>query len=242
MILPLPAAVLVDHPFDIYTGEVRAYVRQDAPVWGIAAVFMAFGILSLVLYGLRNRKEKGFLWFAVFSGAYGLQLLLSSDVFHFTMTVEKAQRLKWNYPEWAVNYGLLPFAVLFLGEVFPEWNRVLLRRLVVVLSIFAAVALGADIALHRAGSLRLPYYAIVVLGLIAALRVIPARANGGYGRWLRITGVAFIASVLVENAKFVSAGSFSVRLQIIEALALICWLGALVAFSTGIAERGSGRR
>lgn len=210
---------------------MRAYLRQDAPILALGTVLIALGILSVAVWRLRNGSdERGILWFGALSGAYGLRMIFSSDVFHFTATVDKAQRLKWSYPEWAVAYTLIPLASLLLSDVFPEWNRILLRRLRLLAGIFAAIAIATDMIRHRAGSFQLPYSAIVVIGLAAVVMAVP---HGRYRRLLRTTGLVFMAAVLIENAWRFYSTSYAVRLEEIEALSFTCWLAALGAVMAG---------
>jgi hypothetical protein len=224
---PPLAAFLIDNPLDLYSGEVRAYLRQDAPLLALATLLIALAILSLIVWRVRNKRhERGFIWLGALAGAYGLRLLFSSDVFHFTATVDKAQRLKWSYPQWTVTYTLIPLAALFLREVFPEWDRILIRRITGLLVIFAGIAIAADLILHRYGSFDLPYNAVVVIGLVAETLAIPRRADGRYPRWVRGTGFAFIAAVLMENIWRLRSTSFPVRLQVIEGFIFACWLAA----------------
>ncbi len=226
----LTAFLLDNPPLDLYSGEVRAYLRQDGPLLALATILIALGILSVAVCLLRNKSnERGFLWFGALAGAYGLRLVFSSDVFHFTATVDKTHRPKWSYPEWAVAYMLIPFAALFLSEVFPDWDRVLLKRLKGLLIVFAVIAIAADVILHRAGSLQMVFGPIVIIGLVAELTGIPRLADAPSRGWLRATGLAFLALVLVESLWRFRSASFPVKLQIIEAFFFACWLVALGA-------------
>jgi hypothetical protein len=230
----LPAALMIDPPvnppLDLWSGEVRAYLRQDAPILGLAAVLIAFAILAFAIYLLRHKSNERYLvWFGALSCAYGLGMMFSSDVFHFTATVDKAQRLKWSYPQWVITYPVIPFAALLLSDLFPEWDRVRVRRLIRLLGLFAIIAIGTDLVLHRAGSFRLPYSAVVVVGLVAAMRAIPRGI--AYRQQLRVAGLAFSAVVLLENLWRFHSTSFAIRFQELEALTFACWLavaGAMI--------------
>ena len=224
-------AALIDYPApDVWSGEIRANLRVEGPLLIIDVALITLGFLSVALYRLINKSgDKGFVWLGALSGAYGLRLLLSSPSFQFVVTVDKAQRRIWNYPEWALAYLLIPIAALLLGEVFPEWDRTLLRRLVGLFGVFVAIAIATDAILRRPGSLSLPYYAIVVIGLVAVAWAIPARAYGSYSRWLRITPLGLSALVLINYLWHLYSSSFPLRFQKIEALGFICWLAAMGA-------------
>lgn len=225
------AAFLIDNPpLDLYSGEVRAYLRQDLPLLALATLLMAVGILSAATGLLRNKSnERGLLWLGALAGVYGLRLVFSSDVFHFTASVERAQRLKWSYPEWASAYLLIPLAGFFLGEVFPEWDRALLRRLKALLIVIAAVGIASDGILRKAGSLHLAFGPIVAIALVAEVIAIPRQTDARSRRWLRITGVAFLAAVLADSASRFRSPFFPVRLEIVEGFLFACWLAALGA-------------
>jgi hypothetical protein len=231
MIHGLIAAFLVVYPApDVWSGEIRADLRLEGPLLALDVALITLGVLSAAVYRLINKSgDKGFVWLGALSGAYGLGLLLSSKTFQFMYTVDKTQRPGWNYPAWALAYMLIPLAALLLGEVFPEWDRTLLRRLVLLLGVFVVIAIATDAIVRRPGSLSLPYYAIVVIGLVAVARAIPPRADGSYSRWLRITPLGLGALVLIKYLWHFYSASFPLRFQKLEALGFICWLAALGA-------------
>jgi hypothetical protein len=237
----LIAALLIDPPLDLYSGEARFYDVLDAPLLALCAVLMALGVASIGVRRLRNRSnERGLALFGVLSCVYALRMLFSSDQFRFMVTLDKPQRLKWGYPEWAVAYTLIPLAALLLSEVFPEWGRLLLRRLVRLSVVFSVVAIATDVILHRYGFFRLPFSAVIVVGLVAMVRAIPPRADHGpHGRLLRVASIALIAAVLVESAWLSHSNTYvdSARLLEIEAFCFMAWLLELGAFGSHIIER-----
>jgi hypothetical protein len=238
---PLLAALLIDPPLDLYSGEARFYDVLDAPLLALCAVLMALGVASIAVRRLRYRSnERGLALFGMLSCVYALRMLFSSDQFRFMVTLSKPQRLKWGYPEWAVAYTLIPLAALLLSEVFPEWDRLLLRRLVRLSVVFSVVAISTDLILHRYGSFRLPFSAVIIIGLVAMVRAIPRRADDGpHGRLLRVTSIALAAAVLVESAWLSHSNTYvdSARLLEIEALCFLVWLVELGAFASHIVER-----
>jgi sigma-B regulation protein RsbU (phosphoserine phosphatase) len=228
---PLLAALVTQAP-DIFSGDVRAALRGDAPVLVLGIVLSVLGLVSLGIHSLRKKSnERGLLWFGVFTAVYGVRMILSAGVFRFAVTADPLQRRLWRYPDYALTYMLPLLGALFLREVFPEWATKIPRSVFWLLGGFAGVAIAADLILHRAGSLHLVNNAIVTGGFVVLLVNLPRHSSGQFRGSLRIAGISYVTCVLVENlwSFYAAYDSFSVALETIEPLAFTCFLGVLGA-------------
>jgi hypothetical protein len=99
--------------------EVRIALRRDGPALFLGAILAVAGILTITLYLARHRKsEKVLLWFGLFTAAYGVRLMLETDIFQFTF--DPVPRVTWAWPIAIVTYVFPLLVSLFLLELFPN--------------------------------------------------------------------------------------------------------------------------
>ena len=225
----LLAASLIAQAPDIFSGDrVRAALRRDAPDLLMGTIVAAVGMLSLAVHGLRNKSnEKGLIWFGAFTAAFGLRLILLTDIFGFAAL--PIDRLVWMYLAWGITYTLPLLGTLFLREVFSEWAPRFPRYVLWLLGVFAVAGIAGDLILHRPGSARLLNNAIVIVGFIVMLRAMPRRSTGGLGLLLRLTALIYSASVLIENLWSFYSTSLPGIATTMEPLSLTCFLAVLGA-------------
>jgi sigma-B regulation protein RsbU (phosphoserine phosphatase) len=228
----LLAASLITQAPDLFSGDVRVSLRADAVYLTLGTVLSVLGLLSLGIHLLRKKtNERGLLWFGVFTALYGIRMIVSADVFRFAATADPLQRHLWRYPDQALTYVLPLLGALFLREVFPEWGTKIPRFVFWLLGGFAGVAIATDLILHRPGSLHTVNNAIVIGGFVALLVALPRHSSGRFRGSLRIAGVVYVTSVLVENlwSFYGSSDSVSAILETIEPLAFTGFLAVLGA-------------
>ena len=228
---PLLAALVTQAP-DIFSGDVRAALRVDVTDLVLGIVLCALGFASLGIHRLQKKSnERGLLWFGVFTAVYGLRMILSTGVFRFTATADPLQWQLWRYPDYALTYTLPLLGALFLREVFPEWRTKIPRFVFWLLGGFAGAAIAMDLILHRPGSLHMVNNSIVIGGFVVLLVALPRYSGGRFRGSLRIAGIVYVTSVLVENlwSFYGASGSVSAALETIEPLAFTCFLAALGA-------------
>ena len=220
----------VTHAPDLFSGDVREALRRDAPDLIIGTILATVGFLSLAIHRLRNKSnERGLLWFGAFAAAFGIRLLLVTDIFRFTATPEVAHRQAWLYVGWGITYSLPLLGTLFLREVFSEWAPRIPVYVIRLLGAFSVAGVLCDLIFHHPGSLRPLNNAIVIVGFIVMLKALPRRSKGRFRGLLRIAGLLYIASVLVENLWSFYSVSLPGIVQIMEPLCLTCFLAVLGA-------------
>jgi len=127
---------------------------------------------------------------------------------------------------------MLPLlGALFLREVFPEWEKKIPRFVFWLLGGFAGVAIAADLILQRPGSLHQINNAIVIAGFVVLLTALPRHSSGSFRRSLRIAGVLYVTTVVVENlwSFYATYDSFLAILETVEPLAFTGFLAVLGA-------------
>ena len=130
-----------------YASQLRNALLYSAIGTVIAILFIATGIACLVIYRMRRRHEDAaLLWFGLFLLLYGLR---NADFLRVVSFLAHLNRpLFWAYFSAVIHHVLVFPFLLFLWEIFPNWRRVL-RWVLWVMVVVAAVNLIADFTLHR---------------------------------------------------------------------------------------------
>ncbi|HMF79113.1 MAG TPA: hypothetical protein VK604_25870, partial [Bryobacteraceae bacterium] len=176
---------------------VRSLLRRDLPNVMIAAVFLAAGLGTMVLYRLRaQNRDRALLWFGMFATLYGLRLSAETDAVPVAVNVPEQF---WRYLISAITYTICLPVMLLLWEIFPSW-RVVLRWLLWAMAVFAAAGLVSDLVEQRPRSLNVMNSVIVLLALAAFLvALFWQRGRTRDVQTLRIGLLAFSLTVAINN-------------------------------------------
>jgi sigma-B regulation protein RsbU (phosphoserine phosphatase) len=107
----------------------------------IATAFVVFGLAAAVIAIIRRRSGiRLFLWLAIWSGTYGIRLLIEIPVVRINFTPQ-LQFLSV-YITVFINYFQLVFAQLFWWELVRDKMRIFLQIMVIVVSAIGLTGIG----------------------------------------------------------------------------------------------------
>lgn len=176
---------------------VRSVLRADAFNVALAIVIITASIASAALFAASRRvKDPAILWFAVFSGLYGVRLVIQTDTAAFVFSLGKSFQA---YATATITYIVILPAVMFIYEVIPTWRPVL-RWLFRALVVFAIAGIVTDQVLRRPGSLQTLNNVFVLVYSVLFIAMLFWRTPPGIDiRPVRVGVLPFAAAVIVAN-------------------------------------------
>jgi phosphoserine phosphatase RsbU/P len=191
----------------------------------LGSVLATLGMLVLVVYFARKQRfERSFFWFGIFTALYGVRLTISTRL--WSIAAEPFPDQLWFYLSSAITY-LLPLAgTLFLQVLFPEWKGNL-RWPARLLAIFAVGAFVLDVAL-REPTFAQPANNILVILLFVVLQVALYRRQGEPRlRPVKVGSFLFFVTVLVVNLWTLCNTRLPAQLVMLEPIGFTCFLAGL---------------
>ena len=209
--------------------EVLNALRADLPpviagifLSGLAVVVGALAVL------FRRGVDRSPLWFSLFTGIYGLRLVVDSFPAELLLELTSVSR---QLVVSTLTYLIpIPFA-LFVEELMGpgRWNST--RRVWQIFLLYAAVAIPVEIVRGTPQALTDPYRLLVLAALVLVLSRVywPGRPATPELRLLRSAGVVLAAFVVNENLEDLSVIPWQLDAEWIGFLLFLCILGWIAA-------------
>jgi sigma-B regulation protein RsbU (phosphoserine phosphatase) len=209
--------------------EVLHALRADLPPV-VAGIFLSglavvAGALTLAL---RRGGDRTPLWFSLFTGIYGVRLVLDSFPAELLLGIPP---VPYQLTLAALSYLVpVPFA-LFVRELLgPGWKSSF-RFLWPTFLIYAAVVIPLEIVWGRPWVAMAPYRVLVLVSLLLVLGHIyrPGRTASPELRLLRASGVVLALFVVNENLEDLDVMPWKLDAEWVGFLLFLCVLGWIVA-------------
>jgi len=223
--------VMVSDPH-LVRSEVLAYFDHIQIYLLLGAAFLTFGVLSGAFMLLRRRTDPLLLWFSLFSGLYGLHLILDY------------QLLWWLNlrPEFFLRSVialelLVPLPAFFFFRALDLLGRPGRILAAIISPIVICLALATLIVGPR---FRIPNHVVLVIALLVFIMVLfRSRSDSSEARLLRSGLMAFIACALYDHITGI-IGHYYHDVEPFGFLILIGCLGVVAARRTFAQEQALG--
>jgi sigma-B regulation protein RsbU (phosphoserine phosphatase) len=208
---------------DLSSVDIRMALRRDAANFALGSILTVLGVVAVAVFGARKRvTDRSLLWFGVFTGVYGIRLILWAYIFR--SAARPVNPAAWDYLAAAITYSIPLLIVLFLLEVFPGWARIL-RWLRGGFAAFAVAGISADQILGQPGSFHRTNNGIVIIAFVALLVALYRYRSVSDFRPLWIGGLIFFATVLFTNV-WTLYKALPLGLTAVEPIGFTCFLAA----------------
>jgi phosphoserine phosphatase RsbU/P len=209
--------------------ELLDALRADLPPV-VAGIFLSG--LSVVIGALavlfRRGGDRSPLWFSLFTGIYGLRLVV--DSFPAELLLEMAPAARQLVISTLTYLIPIPFTLFVAELVGPGWRNST-RRVWQIFLLYAAVAIPAEIVRGTPGAFSEPYRLFVLVSLVFVLGRIyrPGPPASADVRLLRGSGVMLALFVVNENLEDLNVLPWQLDAEWIGFLLFLCILGWIAA-------------
>ena len=208
---------------DILERQIKAPLSSDVPsiVYGLFFSLFGYIVIVLSLY-LPKPSNRAALAFGVLGALYGTRILIGSQL---SRLVFDAPPIVWNYLNDFLTYLMPVASTLFFVQILGKGWKSVIRRLLQLHILYAAVAMVIDLVVGVPGTAMAPNNYLVVFGQIIILAHVfrPGQPRTREVVMLRV-GFVFIAV-------FIILSNFGFLTQVGEAIGLLvflCCLGDVV--------------
>jgi phosphoserine phosphatase RsbU/P len=209
--------------------EILAALRADLPavitgifLSGLAVVVGALAIL------FRRAGDRSPLWFALFTGTYGVRLVLETFPAELLLGIPS---VPYDFTLAILSY-LIPVPIaLFVEElVGPGWKNSI-RRLRQSFLVYAAVVIPLEIARGTPWAFSAPYRLLVLASLVIVLGHVyrPGQRASAELRLLRFSVIVLSLFVANENLEDLGAIPWHLDAEWVGFLFFLCALGWIAA-------------
>ena len=177
----------------------HAALRRNVLSNGIGVITEAVAITALMVFALRKpRSDRTLLWFGIFGALYGVRILAGSSVFCAPFGIsERAANNAVLFINYTIQIPAALFALALIDAVKSRLGAVILGMagLLAVVGTFSVLTGLLSAYMPRVNS-----FLVLVFFLPTYIWLYSRRTPDGIGlRWMKVSFVIFLASVVADN-------------------------------------------